>query len=374
MTKTTHTSLRALATRGALALAISGAATVTAHAGGLDRAGMNVGVIFKEGNYAEISGAFVSPSVSGVDSDGDSTGNIAESYTTFSGALRYEINDKLSISAIVDEPYGADIDYPDGSNFTGTFGDVSSTGIAAIARYKINDSVSVHGGLRYITLDTAARFQGDAFGGLSGYTYSGDGAGTAFLAGGAYEMPEIALRVALTYQTGVDIDLDTTESGPLGSGTSTTTAETPPRILLDFQTGIAEGTLLFGSIQHVAWDGFRVSPNLLFTNGGGRHLVDLKSDAITYRLGLGRRINEQLSLASTVTYEASSGNEVSALAATDGTLQLGVGGTYRVSDMIEVAGGVSYIMPGDATVDTGSGAEFKDNSAIALGGRVGIYF
>ena len=81
-----------------------------------------------------------------------------------------------------------------------------------------------------------------------------------------------------------------------------------------------------------------------------------------------------MSLAGTVTYEAPSGNDVSAFAATDGTLQFGVGGTYRVSDMIEVAGGVSYIMPDDATVDTGSGAEFEDNSAIALGGRVGIYF
>ena len=252
MTKTTQTSLRALAARGALALVISGAATVTAHSGGLDRADLDVGVIFKEGSYAEISGASVSPSVSGVDIDGDSTGNMAKNYTTFSGALRYEINEKLSVSAIVDEPYGVEVDYPDGSNFTGTMGDVASTGIAAIARYKINDSVSVHGGLRYTSLDTSAHFEGDAYGLLNGYTYAGDGAGTAFLAGGAYEMPEIALRIGLTYQTGADIDLDTTESGPLGPGNSTTKAEMPPRILLNFQTGIAEDTLLFGSVQHVA--------------------------------------------------------------------------------------------------------------------------
>ena len=379
MTKTTHTSLRALATRGALAGSILAIGSTAAMAGGLDRSGQGVGVIFKDGNYAELSAAFVTADVTGEDDVGTATGDVAEDYISLSGSVRYEINDQLSISAIIDEPYGADIEYPDGSKFGGTIGQVDSLGVAAIARYKLNDTFSVHGGARYFTLENEALFSGTSFGSLNGYTHDSDGSGTAFIVGGAYEIPAIALRVAVTYTTEADVDLDTSENSVVFNTTlgnaqqdSTTKITTPARIRVDFQTGVAEDTLVFGYVQHVAWDGFEVAPRGLAS--AGQKLVDLESDAITYNVGLGRRLSDELSIAGTITYEADSGGKVSALAPNNGTLQFGLGGTYRVNEMIEVAGGASYILPGDADIDTGDGGKFQDNSAIGLGARVGIYF
>lgn len=366
-------SVSALATRGALAGAALTLTTTAVFAGGLDRSGQNVDILWKDGNYAEISGAFVMPSITGVDATSDDTGNIAENYMLFSGALRYQVNDQIAVAAVFDEPYGADINYSEPSTiYGGTAADVGSTGITVLGQYALNENISVHGGLRYFALEAEATLQGASFGPLSGYQYSGETSGTAFVVGGAYEIPAIALRAALTYTTETTVDVDNTEVA--GTTTVSTTETTvPARILLNFQTGVAQNTLVFGSVQHVAWDGFKLAP--AFLTGASGPLVDLTNDAITYNIGVGQRLSDQLSVAGSITYEAANDEAVSALAATDGFTRYSVGGTYMLSDAVTLGGGVSYTMLGDATADSGgSTAEFADNSGLAFGGRVGISF
>jgi len=46
-----------------------------------------------------------------------------------------------------------------------------------------------------------------------------------------------------------------------------------------------------------------------------------------------------------------------------------LGGTYTMDNGIELTGGVRYIMAGDAITEL-LGAEFTDNSAVAVGLKV----
>ena len=79
--------------------------------------------------------------------------------------------------------------------------------------------------------------------------------------GGAYERPDIALRIALTYNSTIETNHTTVET--VGGGvvsTAPTEIETPESVNLDFQTGIAADTLLFGGIRWVNWTDFEISP------------------------------------------------------------------------------------------------------------------
>ncbi|MDA0187583.1 MAG: hypothetical protein O3C59_08930 [Proteobacteria bacterium] len=92
--------------------------------------------------------------------------------------------------------------------------------------------------------------------------------------GGAYEIPEIALRVAMTYFSEIKLDFSGSEgiapaanlnralipTTGAGGGTANFSVTVPQSILLEAQSGIAEDTLMFGSVRWTNWDGFSTSP------------------------------------------------------------------------------------------------------------------
>ena len=131
--------------------------TAILHAGGLDRSGQGVGVIFKDGNYAQLSFGNVNPSVSGIyppGAGGGGSGAIAPSYNQLGGGVKLQFNDALSMSLIYDQPWGADVDYSDGTHSFTANASVSlqSRGLTALARYELGDNFSIYGGLRQNTL------------------------------------------------------------------------------------------------------------------------------------------------------------------------------------------------------------------------------
>ena len=86
--------------------------TTAAYAGGMDRSGQSITALFEEGTYAEISFGSVSPDVSGVYTLAPlPSGNIAPDYTTFGLAFKTDVNDKVSLAFIMDQPFGANVDY-----------------------------------------------------------------------------------------------------------------------------------------------------------------------------------------------------------------------------------------------------------------------
>jgi len=143
---------------------------------------------------------------------------------------------------------------------------------------------------------------------------------------------------------------------------------------LEFQSGIATDTLVFGSIRWVEWSAFDISPTeylSAFFNPACDPLVAYESDRVTYTLGVGRKFNETWSGALIGTYEPSNGDITGNLGPVDGFKGIGVAATYTQGN-IKVTGGVRYLWIGDAT--TTITADFQDNTALTAGLRVGVNF
>ncbi|MEM7318936.1 MAG: aromatic hydrocarbon degradation protein, partial [Pseudomonadota bacterium] len=161
---------------------LSASATV-ATAGGLDRTGQPIGLIFERGNYAEFSAGRADPSLTGNDVAtlnpfGTPSGNVGRAFNQVAAGLKYELNDQFSFSLIYDQPWGSDISYPTANlNPTtpgslllgGTEAFANSDALTAILRYKFDDTWSVHGGVRYQQIDGNIRLSGLAYGPFSGY-------------------------------------------------------------------------------------------------------------------------------------------------------------------------------------------------------------
>ncbi|MBW4983389.1 outer membrane protein transport protein [Mameliella sp. CS4] len=381
---------------GALALA-----PLAAQAGGIDRSGQSIGVIFEQGTYAELSFGSVSTDVSGVQvvtfppalggsTAGSKSGNMTNDYLQFGAALKHDYNDKFSVALIFEQPFGADVEYDTGTGYfaSSATAKLQSEGLTAVARYKFNENFSVHGGVRYqrLTAEAFIPYITLPAGPLAGTPYSADterDAGWGYLLGAAYERPDIALRVALTYNSGIQHDLPTVENSAIGLANSSTTGiKTPQSVNLEFQTGIAPDTLLFGSVRWVDWSEFEIRPTDYDTltgtlaGGPGVALVSYKDDTITYNLGVGRRFTENWAGSVSVGYEPANSNFASNLGPTNGNWSVGLGAAYT-KGMYEISGGVRYVQIGKAETEVGPfspATSFDDNHAIGVGMKFAVNF
>ncbi|MDM7930666.1 outer membrane protein transport protein [Tabrizicola sp.] len=362
---------RILTTAAALA-----AAATSAGAGGIDRSGQGLGALFESGRYLELSFGLVSPKVDGTDVAAQPTGDVVATYALIAFSYKYDINDKVSVALNIDQPFGADVLYSATSPLLGgTLAVADTYAVTGILRYKFNEAFSAHGGLRAqhakgnITLDGLA-YGGPPPGGLSGYDVqlAGNWA-PGYLIGVAYEKPEIALRVALTYHSKVKHEFETTQAF-FPSGTITE-VETPQSVNLEFQTGIAKDTLVFGNIRWADWSAFKIDP----VGFPGDGLVELE-DTTTYTLGIGRRFNETWAGSFSLTYEPKGTDPlVSPLAPTDGRYGATIGAVYT-RDNMKITGGVNYSWLGDAqpqTAEVGR-ANMTNNTAVGVGVKVGWSF
>ncbi len=332
------------------------ASTAMVQAGGIERTSQSVDVIFEEGTLVEFGVSYAMPSVSGIDGiTNQDTGIMSPDYVSFSGAYKTDISDKVSLAIIFDQPYGSLADYSQ-SFFVGTKADLRSSAVTVIGSYDVTDRVVLFGGGTYQTMSATAEVPF-----VGGYTIEADAAsGFGFVAGAAYQIPDIALRVALTYRSTVSTTHDTLEYNSI-SGTMDVV--TPQSLNLEFQTGINPKTLVFGSIRWVDWSEFDLTPESYFMPVPGQSLVDYTDDRITYNLGVGRKLTDTLSAAVTVGYEENLHGDPSPLAPTDGFFSLGAGLTYTMGNT-KISGGVKYIWIGDSTGAVGA---FENNSAIGVG-------
>ncbi|WP_424943117.1 OmpP1/FadL family transporter [Aliiroseovarius crassostreae] len=378
--------------KGFALTAASAALTATAgFAGGIDRSGQDMSILFEEGNYLKFGLITASPDVPAQAAGFASQS--ADSFNSFSFALKKQINENLSFSLIADEPYGADIRYTDGP--LGSLGLgiaarlqaptalggsglpaghplvaafaadpngralVDSKAITALGRYEFGNGFSVHGGLRAQKVSGVILSGSGLLDAESDFDFGG-------VVGVAYEKPEIAMRVALTYNSAITHDLEGTHNLLPTIGE----VRIPESFNLDFQTGIAQNTLLFGSIRHVKWNGTKLST----TQGAvTTDWVEFVDDSTTLELGVGRKLNENWSIAAMVGYEDGADTGTTFLAPTGTSKSIGLGATYT-KDAIKVSGGVRYIMFEDKTVTSAPLSATFDGSAVVAGLSVGISF
>ncbi len=354
----------------AAALAVLGVGA--ASAGGVERSAQSMALLFEQGNYVEFGLSHGRPRVSGT--LGVTSGNMTRSFTTFNLGVRGDLSDNLSYALIVDEPIGASVQYPTETGYfaAGANARIESTGFTGVLRYKIDGGFSAYAGLR------AVRTRGEVtlpF--VSNYSMATNtDTAYGYLVGVAWERPEIAARVALTYNSRIRHTFDATESFA-GANVAVDQFNTtiPESLQLEFQTGVAEGTLVFGSLRYARWRQFDISPTFYTSpppGGLGQNpLVSYDSNSLTWNIGVGRQFNENWSGAVTLGYERKSRDPLSNLGPTDGFASVGLGVTYR-DGPIMVAGGVQYRKLGGGT--TPQNAQFDGNSALGLGLRVGYRF
>lgn len=346
---------------GATALTL---AASTSFAGGIDRSGQGVNILFEEGNFVQFTWSHVSPSVDGKNGVIGDSNDVLPSYNNASFGYKHEINENWDIALIYDQPFGAHVAYTNGP-FTGGGADINSDALTALLQYNFGNGFSVHAGAR------ALKVSGNITSGL-GLLDAGSDYDWGGVVGVAYEKPEIALRVALTYATAIDSGFTGTNAAfPPGFQDRTFDVEFPESVNLDFQTGVAANTLVFGSIRWAGWGGF----NLTTAEDG--QWVNFDDDTIAYSLGVGRQVTDKLSLALQLGYEKSGNRPTTTLLApTTGSKSVGLGATYQVNEQLSISGGLTYALPGDQYYEAAPGVnvEFNDSSAWGAGIRIGYRF
>lgn len=407
---------------GATGLLLSSATLL--NAAGLDRSGQNVSAIFDQSGSAGLSFGMVNPSVTGTDSAGTQY-DVGESYTQTALTYTRALSEQTSLSFIMDQPFGANTFYngdPTTGTLAGTGADLSSEAISIIGKYQITPRVSVFGGIKAESVRATVNLNGTAYASAisvsavanaasvdsavlgaallgdptaqaalgpafptlagqvgaqvgqfnadNGYAFNMDtSTQVGWLVGAAYEIPEIAFRLAMTYHFETEHNASTTERVLGNDVAGRVDFVTPQAFNLDFQTGIAKDTLLTASFRWAEYSAVNVvAPGL------GSDLVNL-SDATRYTLGVARRFNDKLSGSITLSYEPTGDDLVSPLGPTNGLYGISIGGQYK-HDNMTLSGGVNYSVLGDAEAEVAgvSRASFKDNSSLAVGFRAVFTF
>ncbi|KEO60840.1 OmpP1/FadL family transporter [Thioclava indica] len=357
-----------------------------AQAGGVERSTQSVGILFEKGNYAEVNIGGFNPDVSGTFAlNRSSSGDMAPGYGTYSLGYKQSLNDKIDVAIILDQPIGANINYRAGTTYplAGSTAEVNSNAITGLVRYKLPQNFSVYGGLRieqakgkaYLPAVNVSAFGGDYLLKTSNETDYG------YVIGVAWEKPEIAARVALTYNSKIDHDFTATEWGVdptlLGATTNGFKTTVPESVNLEFQTGIAKDTLLMGSVRWVHWTQFDITPPAYSERAGQGALVEYNNNSTSWSLGVGRRFNDQWSGAVMFGYEKTQPGTTGNLGPTDGYKSVSLAASYQATDNIKITGGVRYVDIGDAktnVITAGTGGEFSGNSGWGAGVRLAINF
>jgi long-subunit fatty acid transport protein len=356
---------RILLSASALALGATAAA-----AGGIERSSQSVAILFEKGSYAEFSLGLANPDVKGRFAGTVPSGDVGMGYGTFSLGYKQAMSENLDFAVIVDQPVGANVSYSDASPFypyAGSNAHVRSLAVTGLLRYRLENNVSFIGGIR------AEKVSGDVHLHIGATLPSYDLKAKAdtrfgYVLGVAWEKPEIAARIALTYNSAMKHSFDTVETGlaPVALN-GKMDVEIPQSVNLEFQTGIAADTLLFGSIRWSEWTAFNITPQFL-----AMPIVSYSDNVITYNLGVGRKFNDNWSAAVTFGYEDPTGTPVGNLGPHDGYKSVGLGVTYT-HDNMKITAGVRYVDVGDATTST-IGARFTGNHAVGAGIKVGFTF
>lgn len=357
---------------GTVAAAL-GLAAGAAQAGSIQRDTDRSQILFEDGkNYLEFSVVSFTGEISGVGTNavfplgGLESGNIFNSYQSYGLGYKYEFNEKLTFAVVANNPVGADVAYPlVPYPFAGSTAEITSLAVTGYVKYQFNENFSAYGGLRIQRLDGAVNLQS-----LLG-AYSLDVStdyGFGYVLGAAYEIPDIAMRVALTYESKVEHDFVDNTGAPFD-------VEIPQAVTLHGRTGISPTMLVFGSIRWQEWSQFEVAPPDFLTdpaNPSGLPIAFGTDDFWTYEVGLGRKFSENWSAAATIGYETDGDVPVGNLEGKDGYVSYGLSAKYS-TEAYDISFGVKYFDLGDATTTT-IASDFSNNHVLGVGVRIGWRF
>ena len=399
-------------------------ASTVNHAAALDQSGQSILAFLENGNYVEVSATAVDPDISGKirnrpelvnDPQNLNSGNMGNSFQYYAAALKLQLTDRISFGLLYDQPFGADITYPMQSNNTfsdneftqqGTSVNVDTESISMIFGVSPFSNFQLYGGAVYQSVKGDVALRGNSYSeAFNGYDakFKQDHA-VGWLAGLSYQIPDIALKAAVTYRSKIDHDMQVTETmfgQPLEVTTpSKTKISTPQSVSLDFQTGVYKDTLAYANVRWVNWKDFHIRPTQfgavteyltgLISEGtytGGFDLDSYQKDQWMANVGIGHQFSEKWSASTEVSWDSGTGDPASTLNPTQGSWGLGVGVQFNPAPNYFIAGGIKYFWLGDVVAEDGTyyipvagikpiaeQADFKDNSAIGYGLKIGYRF
>ncbi|WP_159153178.1 outer membrane protein transport protein [Acinetobacter johnsonii] len=424
-----------------------------AFAAALDRSGQSISAFLQPGNYFEAGISVLDPDVSGQEAGTSATnrqiGDMAGDYYFPSAALKLQPTKNFSFGILYDQPFGADAEYTGTNNFvaaptdrvlsslpvttsmiggttTGnTSVEVDTQNISMIFGFQPTENFNIYGGGVYQTIKGHVSLRGSAYSVFNGYDANiKEDSAAGWLAGAAFQIPEIALKASVTYRSEIDHEFVANENLSLAtplanaapmlggivppallpaisqaiggfaaanSADGKTKITTPQSVNLDFQTGIMANTVAFANVRWVNWKDFSITPykfgkaaeavGPLVNRPNGFSLVEYTDDQWSANVGVGRKLNDQWAGNVSVGWDSGAGNPVSTLGPTEGYWNVGLGVQYSPTPATFIAGGVKYFWLGDAKAQTGAQAggsdyvaEFEDNNALAYGLKIGYKF
>jgi long-chain fatty acid transport protein len=404
--------LKALAGAGCFSIALIGAAMHPAHAGGLERGGYDIDLLFDPAPVAtEAEATYVMPDRKYKNARGPLGADLGLG-TTADGAEPYWVP-RIGVKAGVVEGIDCMVDYsqPWGAHtapgiWNGAASnietDIKSNNYAGTCSYKFDagkGQLRFIGGVFYQDIsgfkESLVGFNPITLQPVTGRVDL-DASGWGWRAGIAYEIPEIALRASLVYNSQVKLDnISGTLTLPtLPTGSTPIFGSTqymPDSVELKLQSGIAPGWLAFGSIKWVNWSLLQsvpICPTLsvpsssCFTGSPGAvtSLDLMYRDGWTVSGGIGHKFNDQWSAAGQLTWDRGTSHGYGVQ--TD-TWTLGGGVAYTPSPNVEIrlagvigvmtsghsgtlAGENGYVAGEDASYDVGNDLITAINGGIKI--------
>ena len=412
-----------------------------AFAAAMDRSGQSIAAFLQPGNYFEAGISVLDPDVSGTTSNSpllgpganQATGDMASDYYFPHAALKLQVTDQFSFGVIYDQPFGAEAEYtaqsiafnPTGND--GTAAEVTTENLTFLFGFQPTQNWNIYAGPVYQTAKGNVALRGAAYSALAGYDATmKEDSELGWLAGLAFQIPEIALKASLTYRSEIEHELSTNENinqilpgygnadlllpaQPFTYSPGKTNVTTPQSVNLDLQSGVMENTVAFLNVRWVNWDGFAIRPSQFgqgldqlagqadrinpenygpaapLAQGAkdylqsleGGNLVEYNDDQWSATVGVGRKLTDKWAGNVSVGYDTGAGNPVTTLGPTEGYWNVGLGVQYSPAPNYFIAGGVKYFWLGDATALTVANpnvGEFTDNHAIGYGLKMGYRF
>ncbi|MGQ1268388.1 transporter [Acinetobacter baumannii] len=394
------------------------------HASALEQSGQSILPFLENGNYAEANLFAVDSSVSGVvndradlvrDHQSRDTGDIAESTQFYTAAIKLQLTDRLSFGVLYDQPFSADIKYPARSNnsyfdndisYEGTSVKADTQNLSLLFGYSPYQHFQIYGGPVYQTVKANVALRGNAYTqAFNGYNAKFKQQGeVGWLLGGSYQLPDIALKAAITYRSKIKYQFQVEEDifgEPLKLvENEKTKLETPASLNIDFQTGISEKSLVYMNLRWVNWKEFETRPpqygalsEILMnelTNGEyiqGFKLDSYQNDQYSATLGIAHQFTEKWSTSTDVSWDSGTGNPASTMGPIKGSWSLGLGVQFNPAKNYFITGSLKYFWLGDTKTEDGTyylpiegikpyaeQANFKNNHAIAYGLKFGYWF
>ena len=244
--------------------------------------------------------------------------------------------------------------------------------LTALLKYDLNEDFSILAGINSDKLGTSVIST------PAGRYDISSSSGTGYLAGVTYARPEIALRVELRLQSESDLSTTTDYSIPAAPSQPgiATSLKRPQTMTLNFQSGIAADTLLFGSVHRAKWSATPITVGTTATLGGAA-INNSFSDSTKYSIGLGRKFSDKISASLSYTREAGVGaTDTSLFTISGGNQSYNLGVKYTLSETTSISAGYSRTEFDDVTI-TGYGPAspvYTGNSANTFGVKLQVNF